>query len=245
MSGVKRYQNPEVYEALAAEYVLGTLQGRALQRFERLKHERPYIQYAVDIWERRINDLGQTVPESRPPEIIWERIQDDIKAQERADRIDEKQGLFSGFWGKLPFWQSASFALSLALVVALLPKQPSGHMPMPSYVSVLQSDAKEPMMVTIGDRKKRMVSVRLMEVPQITDTQDLELWAIPKGGGTPVSVGVVRRDSMETQLKLSKPHWSRIQGAEKFAISFEEKGGSTTGRPSGPIMYQGQCLDFI
>lgn len=244
MSGVKRYQNPEVYEALAAEYVLGTLQGKALKRFERLKHERPYIQYAVDIWERRINELGQTVPESRPSDAVWQNIKAEISAQESAANGEEKKGLFSDFWHKLSFWQAASFALSLALAVALLPKQPA-HMPMPSYVSVLQSSAKEPMMVTIGDRKKRMVSVRLMEVPQVGATQDLELWAIPKGGGAPVSVGVVRQDSMETQLKLTKPHWSRIQGAEKFAISFEPKGGSSTGQPSGPIMYQGQCLDFI
>lgn len=245
MSGVKRYQNPELYEALAAEYVLGTLTGKALKRFERLRHERPYIQYAVDIWERRLNDLGQTVPESRPPEIIWERIQDAIKAQEKAAQQESRRGLLSDFWGKLSFWQAASFALSLALVVALLPKQSSTHMPMPSYVSVLQSAADKPMMVTIGDQKKRMVSVRLMEMPSMSETQDLELWAIPKDGGAPVSVGVVKTDSMETQLKLSKPHWSRIQGAEKFAISFEPKGGSSTGQPSGPIMYQGQCLDFI
>lgn len=244
MSGVKRYQNPELYEALAAEYVLGTLQGKALKRFERLKHERPYIQYAVDIWERRINDLGQTVPESKPPELIWQNIKSEIDTQQRIARGEDKRGLFSDFWDKLTFWRATSFALTLALAVVMLPKQPS-HMPMPSYVSVLQSATDEPMMVTIGDQKRRMVSVRLMEVPKVSQSKDLELWAIPKGGGTPVSVGVVRQDTMETQLKLTKPHWSRIEGAEKFAISFEPKGGSSTGQPSGPIMYQGQCLEFI
>ncbi len=240
MSRVKRYQNPEVYEALAAEYALGTMKGAALKRFERLIHERPYIRYAVDVWERRLNELGQTAPVIKPPEHVWKNIRQHISPEQETGVVRKARH----FWETLGFWQSATVALGVALAVLLLPLQPH-KMPMPSYVAVLESSSNEPMVVTMGDAKKHMVSVRLVEKPKMGDGKELELWAIPKNGGDPVSVGVIKTDSMETQLKLSEQHWKRIMGAEMFAITFEDRDKVGSGKPTGPIMYKGQCLDFI
>ncbi len=246
MSRVKRYQNPEVYEALAAEYVLGTLRGKALLRFERLIHERPYIRYSVEVWERRLNALGDTVPERKPPVRVWQGIRGEISNSHLASEVapNTQAGAIS-FWQRLGFWQSATALLGVGLAVLLVPAQPQ-KMPMPTYVSVLKSEANEPMVVTIGHAHKRMVSVRLMQKPNLSEGMELELWAIPRSGGDPISVGIISTDSMETQLKLSDQHWERVEGAQGFAISYENKRRISSGeRPSGPLMYKGQCLDFI
>ena len=244
MSRVKRYQNPELYEALAAEYVLGTLNGKAKLRFEKLIHERPYIRYAVDIWERRINELGQTVPEEKPPAAVWKGIKSEISSSASSVAHSGALAPSTSWWERLGLWQSATAVMGVLLAVLLVPSQPQ-NIPMPTYVSVLESSANKPMVVTMGDASKQLVSVRLMEKPVLAAGEELELWAIPKGGGDPVSVGVIGTDSMESQIQLTKPHWKSIMGAERFAITFEEKGRSSSASPSGRMMYEGQCLDFI
>lgn len=247
MSRVKRYQNPEVYERLAGEYVLGTLRGGALRRFEHLMHERPYIRYAVDTWEDRLNPMVESLPGTIPDPGVWEKISKEIHISSRSRRPESATGRGDGFWQSLGFWQAATALMSLLLAVVLLvPQQNHESLPMPSYLAVLESDAKIPMMVTMGDQSKRAVSVRIMEMPEIGENQDIQLWAIRENGEDPRPVGILQRDTMETHLSFSKPQWQEnVKGAKMFAVSFEPKGGSPSGHPSGKMMYKGACLDFI
>ncbi len=243
---MKRYQNPELYERLSAEYVLGMLKGRALKRFERLLRERPYIRYAVDLWQQRFGESVEWLPEEKPPEKVWRGIMAEIGAQAATSDSLREESWLSRFFGGKGVWQTATVALAALLaVVSLRPFAGDEGMPIPSYVAVLESDQDTPMMVTLGDMKKRMVFVRMMQKPQLAPNQDLQLWAVRDPKSTPVPVGVLRRDDMETELKLSPPQWQRIQGAKIFAVSAEPRGGSPSGAPTGKIMYKGQCLDFI
>lgn len=252
MSRIERYQDPEVYERLAGEYVLGTLRGGALRRFERLMGERPYIRHAVDTWEERLNPLAEILPEMMPDPRVWKAINKGIKADgnwsDTGSVAQAAIGKESGFWQSLGLWRAATAFMSLLLaIVVLMPqKKIPDSMPMPSYVAVLESDSRVPMMVTMGDQDKRVVSIRIMEMPEIADDQDIELWAMRENGETPLPVGILHRDTMETHLSFSESQWQRnIKGARMFAVSFEPKGGSPSGQPSGKMMYKGACLDFI
>ncbi len=246
MSRMKRYQNPELYERLSAEYVLGTLKGRALKRFERLLRERPYIRYAVDLWQQRFGESVAWLPEEKPPERVWRGILAEIDAETSASRRRSDESWLARFFGGKGVWQAATVALAvLAAVLSLRPFDSDSGMPIPSYVAVLESDQDTPMMVTLGDMKKRMVFVRMMQKPRLPPNQDLQLWAVRDPKAPPVPVGVLRRDDMETELRLTPPQWQRIQGAKIFAVSAEPRGGSPSGTPTGKIMYKGQCLDFI
>jgi len=250
MSRVKRYQDPEVYERLAGEYVLGTLRGGALRRFERLMHERPHIRYAVDTWEDRLNPLAESLPDTVPDPRVWKAISKGIRTSSRSqagDSVMQTTSKGTGFWQSLGVWRAATALMSVLLaVVVVMPQQKNDSMPMPSYVAVLESDSKTPMMVTMGDSAKRVVSVRIMEMPEVGKDQDIQLWAIRGRGQSPLPVGILQQDKMETHLTFSKPQWQEnIKGAKMFAVSFEPKGGSPSGQPSGKMMYKGACLDFI
>jgi len=251
MSRVKRYQDPEVYERLAGEYVLGTLRGGALRRFERLMHERPYIRYAVDTWEDRLNPMAESLPDVVPDPRVWKAISKGIKTGSRSHKNESAlqgvTGKGTGFWQNLGFWQAATALMSVLLaVVVLMPQQKFDSMSVPSYVAVLESDSKVPMMVTMGDQAKRIVSVRIMEMPEVGDDRDIQLWAMRGHNQSPLPVGILHKDNMETQLSFSKPEWQEyVKGAKMFAVSFEPKGGSPSGQPSGKMMYKGACLDFI
>jgi len=235
---MKRYQNPDVYERLAAEYVLGTLHGAARKRFERLMYERPYIRYAVEVWENRFNGLGQTLPAEKPSSQVWHNIQQQIFTK----KAEHKQSLLE----RLGFWQLATGLLSVLLVTAVLLPRQHMEMPEPNFVAVLESDESKPMMVTTGMRDMGMLDVRILEMPKVRD-QHLVLWSIPKDGSAPKSVGTLRQDSMETRIHLTKDQWqNRVGDAEMFAVSFEPYENMTNmQKPSGPIMYKGKCLDFI
>ena len=53
------YLNPDLYNALAAQYVLGTLRGPARRRFSKLIMQNSEISEAVNRWELYLNSLGE------------------------------------------------------------------------------------------------------------------------------------------------------------------------------------------
>ncbi|MGF1643305.1 MAG: anti-sigma factor domain-containing protein [Thiotrichales bacterium] len=237
---MNRYQNPELYERLAAEYVLGTLRGRARRRFERLAREHRFIRYAVDVWRERLGTMVEFLPDTQPSPAVWQAIQQQIKGDSARPAWAASKG-----W-HLRFWQATAAVASMLLAVTLLQPQIAPSMDLPSYVAVLESDTQTPMMVTLGDRKTGVVTVRFMEMPALDPDRDIQLWAIRRGTQQPMPVALVPRDSMEAQFRFSKPEWQRVlRDAETFAVSFEPKGGSPLATPTGPIMYKGRCIDFI
>jgi anti-sigma-K factor RskA len=241
MPEVKRYNNLELCERLAGEYVLGTLQGAARRRFEGLMQERPYIRYAVELWERRLHPLTENLAPVEPDAAVWKNIRQRLFGQTAMNK--------TAFWNRAGVWQFATGVLSALLAVAVLLPRPVKDMPELSWVSVLESEDHKPMLVTTGMRDMGMVEIRLLEMPQAKDQQWV-LWALPKDGSAPIAVGALRHDSMETKLKFSRDEWrTRIRGADMFAVSFEpmpdRKGSAMPQAPQGPIMYKGKCLDFI
>ena len=73
-------------DLLAGEYVLGTMQGPARERYDRLRtDDAPYC-YAVDDWEVRLAPLAEALPEARPPESVWRNARAAIAADQRAVR---------------------------------------------------------------------------------------------------------------------------------------------------------------
>ena len=69
-----KYQNPELQQRLAAEYVLGTLQGKARIRFEALMVEQPTLRRLVKAWEQRLAPLSSQIKAQPVPEIVWPKI---------------------------------------------------------------------------------------------------------------------------------------------------------------------------
>ena len=67
--------------------------------------------------------------------------------------------------------------------------------------------------------------------------QSLELWAIP-ADGKPISLGVIPAGS-KGKVELSEAQKALIGQPIALAVSLEPKGGSPTGQPTGPVLYQG------
>ncbi|MFB6358182.1 MAG: hypothetical protein ABEJ96_03995, partial [Thiohalorhabdaceae bacterium] len=67
--------SPEVCDALAAEYALGTLRGPALRRFERLLAVDEDLRWRVRRWEERLAPLAEEVEPRSPPDSLWAGIE--------------------------------------------------------------------------------------------------------------------------------------------------------------------------
>lgn len=62
-----RYDNPDVMAQLAAEYVIGTLRGRARRRYERLMQTNAEARAQTEFWEQRLGEFGQALQPVAPP----------------------------------------------------------------------------------------------------------------------------------------------------------------------------------
>jgi anti-sigma-K factor RskA len=68
----------EAQDALAAEYVLGTLSGDEREHAEALLAIDPGFTESVRVWERRLGELNVMVEAVEPPASVWEKIAKEI-----------------------------------------------------------------------------------------------------------------------------------------------------------------------
>jgi anti-sigma-K factor RskA len=105
------YAQPRLVDALAAQYVAGTLRGRARARFETLLPGHPALQAAVREWQERLMPLTGVMPEQPPSPRVWQAIEQRLwpaAAPAPAQR----------FWQRLGWWRALS-GTALAAVVGL------------------------------------------------------------------------------------------------------------------------------
>ncbi len=64
--------------ALASEFVLGTLRGKARIRFKKLLKNDARLQSAVRYWEEHLTSLCEVLPNHEPKEDLWRKIKSQI-----------------------------------------------------------------------------------------------------------------------------------------------------------------------
>ena len=242
----------ELQQRLAAEYALGTLRGRARQRFRRWMAEDAAIADAAMQWELRLAPMSAAIAPVRPPERVWRAI---------LERIDAGQARGNGVWTSLAFWRNLGLAASgmaaalLAAIGLIAPQAPQQAPPpvvlrVPSnemaatYLAVLSdSKTQKPMLVVSAGRNSNDLWVKTLDSAIHVPEKSLELWALPPGQA-PKSLGVVAPSEKMTALKLAAVADQSLAEVPAFAISLEPKGGSPTGAPTGPVLFTGPCVKY-
>ena len=77
------------------------------------------------------------------------------------------------------------------------------------------------------------VFLLLRNLPLLDSSQEFEIWSIREG--VPVSVGTFGLSAGEQLVSF----FADISNAQNIGISIEQKGGSSTGQPLGPIVLLG------
>jgi anti-sigma-K factor RskA len=230
-----RYDDAATRQALAAEYALGTLRGAARRRFERLMGERPEWREEAERWSQRLAGLAAGVPEVDPPPRLWSRIQARIEpARAESPR------------GALRWWKALAAVASVAAVVLaitfIVAQQPAVIAP---QVALLKDEqARTGWLVRLATGKTGHPEIRVL-VEGVAPIPDrvFELWALPGAGAPPVSLGLlpVQGDAV---LAVSEQVRPILEQGAALAVSVEPPGGSPTGQPTGPVLYQGKLASI-
>ena len=111
------------------------------------------------------------------------------------------------------------------------------------YVAVLQKDASSPAFLLTFDLEKKLVVVRTVGAEKQAG-KSYELWLISNRAPGPRSLGVIANQEFSVQPRLASYDVATINSAT-YAVSIEPVGGSTTGAPSGPVVYSGKLIYTI
>lgn len=228
------YAKPPLADALAAQYVAGTLRGGARSRFEALLPSHPALQRAVRDWQQRLMPLTGVLPPEPPPPRVWRAIEQGLWPAPAAAPA-------SGWWARLSLWRSVSaFASVAALALALLLANPPAQ---PPVVVVLQSTGGDPAVagsvVASFSADGRAVVARPLTPVALKTDRVLELWWA-REKGAPMSLGLIKADGMTVLSRGQLPGGMKGSGIDHMAVSVEPPGGSPTGQPTGPVVFYGK-----
>ena len=242
------YSRPELADALAAEYVCGALRGAARRRFETLLPAHANLRSATRAWHERLMPLTASVAPVEPSAEVWKRIEVQLFGEPSVAAAPANRNWLSALLGagvgrELTFWRSvAAFAGVAALGLGGMLAQPEAVLP--PVIVVLSAATPVPgaiagsiqpasFVASISGDGRAMVTRPLVNV-SLEANRTLELWALPPAGA-PRSLGLIAADKASVVQRGRLP-----AGTVALAVSLEPSGGSTTGAPTGPVLFVGK-----
>jgi len=222
---------PEELEALAGEYVLGTLDARLAEAVRAALPANAPLREAVAAWERRLDPLTRLAPPADPPAGAWEAILARI-APAPAPVASPARRRAAGWQHLFGAGLAGAVVAGLAVFLAVRPAGP----PPERYVAVMQSDRAAPAWVVEADRESgiRLAAVNRQAVPE---GRVMQLWGLAPGDRGPTSLGFVPADG--SRFSFDARARPPVDGM-LVEISLEPPGGSPIGRPTGPVVFIGR-----
>ena len=235
------YDRPELLDRLAAEYVLGTMSGRARRRFQAIQRALPRAVEAVAAWERRLAPLAQSVPPVQPGASTWAQIERRIGAAPAAASRAGWRAWLAPLLG-VAFGVVATLGLVRFHPELLVPidrlVQERGTLPA-SYVGLLTDAAGAPVVLASSTRHGRTMSVKILRPIQAPAGKVLQLWAYP-AQGEPFPLGTVPREG-KASFQMAETSEKLLSNVPRLAVSLEDAPAAAGARP-GQVVLSGNCV---
>jgi anti-sigma-K factor RskA len=229
-------ESAEALDALAGEYVLGTLSPEQhAEVTERLRTDAA-LRSAVDAWEVRLLDLTALAPPVTPTARLWGRIQRSL--DELAPAPTHRQ---PSRWQRLGLWQglsAAGLAASLMLGFVLL----TAPAPTTQYLVVLVAPSSQTPGWVVQASDNRTIELLPLGQDPVPEGMALQFWTKGEQWQAPVSLGLVKPGAANRVPLQSLPP---LEPNQLFELTLEKAGGSPTGRPTGPIKFIGRAVKVI
>lgn len=238
-------------ELMAAEYVLGLLEGAALLEARGRVTREPQFAAAVQWWETKLAPLLDELGGAEPGPELWARIES-AGGDATGGSDTEGRGEVAVLRRRVRYWQ-ATAAMGLAasvaaLVFALLPLMRAPVTPTVSEPATPTAPVAPPLVaeVPIEDTAQRFAVMWLPERGELLVTaagltadgvHDHELWLLADEG-PPRSLGVIRPGEV-TRVTLAPEIAALIQPGSQVAVSREPLGGKPPNADLGPVVAQG------
>lgn len=222
-----KYDDQNLRELLAGEYVLGLLRGGARRRFERLLIEDARLRAELVAWEEKFSAWNRSLRPLTPPPSVWRRLQVRIKAESKPVRTPRWKAGWSG--------AVAATAIVLFVIGIFLGRSVLAPSPPPAYLAVMSTAQGQPRWLITVHPQTRRVDMKALATNTPPPGKSYELWMLP-GSGKPVAMGLMNTSGSASEI-VSADIIAAMVGAKGLAISIEPEGGSPTGQPTGPVVY--------
>lgn len=231
-----KYDDPKLRELLAGRYVLGTMPRRARARFDRLIAEDAAFCADVRGWAEIFAPIDAAETPVAPPPRVWRAIEAQLGPARRPVAAPRVSSWLDSLW----LWRAAAgfaaaVAVALAIYVGVFATEEAP--PMPTVVAVL-TDSKSGAPAWIARASDDdFVTVSALGRQTIDVGHSFQLWAI--AGGPPRPLGLL---SPVPGHGIAVPASAVPPTGGVLAVSLEPAGGSPTGQPSGPVLFQGKVF---
>jgi anti-sigma-K factor RskA len=228
-------------DALASEYVLGTLgpaQRRDVQN--RLAVDAD-MRAAVDAWEGRLLALTELADPQTPSPQLWGRIERSLNHQHR--RASRPAPTAQSWWNLLPLWRGlAGAGLVATLLLGTLQLTRTAIVSPTTYLVVLVAPQNQAPGWVIQANNPTEIQLIPLSVSQVPADKALQFWTKADGWQGPVSLGMVEPGhTLSVPLDKLPP----LQPNQLFELTLENPNGSPTGKPTGPIQFIGRAVKVI
>lgn len=220
-----RYDDDELQDLLAAEWVLGSLRGGARRRMHTLMQTRPRLRQRVLAWEERWFALELRAPAVRAPGRVWRAVRARIAPRREA------------WWRGWPGLAGAALAGALAMLLFVAVVPPASTPPL--HVALLD-DAQGQAALLLSWRADaggaRELRVRVLAHPQMPAGTTWQAWLLADDGAPALRLGTIGVEP-EQLLPVPASAAAALASARRIGISVERKGA--TGGPSLPFLFSG------
>ena len=256
----------EDIDALAGEYVLGTLTVAARQTVAARIEREPALRDAVAAWEKRLLPLVALAPPAEPSSALWQRIEGslgEVKTFKPAtatatvavatsattmslpsrQQPEVQSRITSSWWNNLGLWRGMTgvgfvTAAVLAAVLVLRPGTPQA----PEYMVVLVAPIDKAPGYVIQTNAARQLSLVPLGTVTVPSQKSLQFWTKADKWRGPVSLGLVK-PGQTLHVPLGK--LPALESNQLFELTLEPENGSPIDRPTGPIQYIGRAVKVL
>jgi anti-sigma-K factor RskA len=232
----------EDIDALAAEYVLGSLDVDERKDVAIRRTTDAVLDRAIKKWETHLGPLNDRLPGIEPPAHVFRNLSDRLWPRQR-----QSTKLTRTHFSRRAAIAASALAACLALAVVWLRDQPG--IP-PTFMAQLQPNGAEvddkphvwtPFGFTVSFDLRASTIVVSPVAAGVSSTRDYQLWLLPRERAPPISLGLIALPETTTSAWLATYPPNDLINTT-LAVSLEQKGGSPIGIPSGPLVFVGKIF---
>jgi anti-sigma-K factor RskA len=179
-------------------------------------------------WENRLAGFEPPLKGVAPPPETWRAIERRLELSRAGNRTMRWVGL------------AASLVFVGLVGLFLVTRPPTEVVEPPPQLAATQRSflQADPQTIywrveVLGDNQE--ISLHVHVVHELEPGKAHELWALPAGGGSPVSLGLMPHTGDHHRV-LTAAQRAALAGSQQIAVSLEPSGGSPTGAPTGPVL---------
>jgi anti-sigma-K factor RskA len=219
--------------AIADEYVLGLLETAEAAEVEAEMEHDADLRNAVAASRERFLPLDTSIEPAAVDDGLWQRISAALPEQ---SRLPARPSLPPANDNRLKVWRATAIAAMAATILLVGGLTASLMRTVEPVVIAVLLDETGQVQAVVEDFGNENATIQLLADISVPADRTMQVWTLPSKDMGPVSLGLIEGTR---STRLDGPALPRPKDNQLYEITLEQRGGSPTGRPTGPILAKG------